>query len=314
MFFTLTLYRPNPHDSLTPTQAARAMSLLSEAERADVLRYYHVKDAKLSLGSALLKRLVIAQHCGGAGNGVSWTSATPVRDERTKPVFYCPPGSGQQPLLFNVSHQAGLVVLFAVEGAAPGTQIGVDVVCPRERRTRDLSTIKGEGWPHYVDVHSSVFSHGEAERLKKLPFSADTASAVGGGAGAGAGEASAPADELLAYFYSLWCLREAYVKMTGEALLASWLQDLDMRNFAPPGEVSPSDDKAASGDLRISFGVHPVTDVDMRLEWFLGREYMISTAVRRPGKNVPPEFEVGEFELLEIGAVLATAETLLARA
>lgn len=293
------------------------MSLLSEAERADVLRYYHVKDAKLSLGSALLKRLVIAQNCGRDGScTVSWTSATPVRDERTKPVFYCPPGSGQQPLLFNVSHQAGLVVLLAVEGAMPGTQIGVDVVCPRERRARDLSTIKSEGWPHYVDVHSSVLSPGEAERLKKLPFSAETTPApevaVAGG-GQAASSSPVPADELLAYFYSLWCLREAYVKMTGEALLANWLQELDMRNFAPPGDDGGGQGRV-SDDLRISFGVMPITDVDMRIEWFLGREYMISTAVRRPGKNVPAEFELGEFELLEMDNVLAAAEALKTKA
>ena len=293
------------------------MALLSEAERADVLRYYHVKDAKLSLGSALLKRLVIAQCCcrNSTSNEVSWASATAVRDERTKPVFYYPPGSGVQPLLFNVSHQAGLVVLFAVEGASPGTQIGVDVVCPRERRSRDLESIQKEGWEQYVDVHSSVFSPGETERLKNLPFSSavtsTTTSSSLSAASAMDGSLSVPADRLLAYFYSLWCLREAYIKMTGDALLASWLQELDMRHFAPPGETSP-DDEAARG-LRISLGVYPVTDVDMRLEWFLGREYMIATAVRRTGVNVPAEFEVGEFEVLEMERVLAMAEEMQVR-
>jgi 4'-phosphopantetheinyl transferase len=296
------------------------MALLSSAERTDVLRYYHVKDAKLSLGSALLKRLVIAQCCccsrandNDNSDPVSWASATAVRDERTKPVFYHPPGSGVQPLLFNVSHQAGLVVLFAVEGAAAGTQIGVDVVCPSERRSRDLENIQNEGWAQYVDVHSSVFSPGETERLKNLPFSSSAATTTTSSSTSSMiqGGPFVPADKLLAYFYALWCLREAYIKMTGDALLASWLQELDMRHFAPPGETSP-DDEAASG-LRISFGVYPVTDVDMRLEWFLGREYMIATAVRRAGKNVPAEFEVGEFEVLEMEHVLAMAEDLQTR-
>ncbi|KAF7547713.1 hypothetical protein G7046_g8917 [Stylonectria norvegica] len=69
------------------TAASRALDSLADEERASVLRYYHVRDAKLALGSALLKRYAISRYCG-----VPWSSATSVRDERTKPVFRMPDG------------------------------------------------------------------------------------------------------------------------------------------------------------------------------------------------------------------------------
>ncbi|ATY60374.1 phosphopantetheinyl transferase [Cordyceps militaris] len=263
--------------------AARAMDLLLDSERAAVLRYYHVRDAKLALGSALLKRLVIAQHIAG----VPWAAATPVRDARTKPVFHHPAGSEQQPVLFNVSHQAGLVVLLAAaDGAPAGTQLGVDVVCPGERRARDLETVTAadDGWSQYVAMHDSVLSPAEARRLV----------ATEGGP-----------DRRLAHFYALWCLREAYVKMTGEALLASWLGELEMRGFAPPGE--------GEDELEVFLGPaggEKVTDVDLRIEWFLGKQYMISTAVRNPDPSVP--LPLGTFELLNLETILSKAEELKA--
>lgn len=39
-------------------------------------------------------------------------------------------------------------------------------------------------------------------------------------------------------FYAHWCLKEAYIKMTGEALLAPWLRDLEFRNVRPPVAAS----------------------------------------------------------------------------
>ncbi|XWX02143.1 hypothetical protein V2A60_010175 [Cordyceps javanica] len=280
--------------------AARAMNLLLDTERAAVLRYYHVRDAKLALGSALLKRLVIAQHVPG----LSWDAATAVRDAHTKPVFYHPAGSPQQqqqPVLFNVSHQAGLVVVLAARGAPEGTQLGVDVVCPGERRARDLETIRADGWARYVDMHDSVLSPVEARRLRDLHDQ-------GAAAAAEEDDDDVVADRKLGYFYALWCLREAYVKMTGEALLASWLGDLEMRGFAPPGQASED-----GGELQVFFGPAGgtrVTGVDLRIEWFLGKQYMISTAIRNPDPGAP--LQLGSFQLLKLDTVLRQAEELKA--
>ncbi|KND89914.1 L-aminoadipate-semialdehyde dehydrogenase-phosphopantetheinyl transferase [Tolypocladium ophioglossoides CBS 100239] len=261
------------------TAASRALALLTPEEQQGVLRFYHVKDAKLALGSSLLKRLAISTYCG-----VGWDAARWTRDARTKPVFLLPDAS--EPLLFNVSHQAGLVVLLAVHGPPLGTAIGVDVVCPPERRSRDHAMIAADGWPQYVDIHADVFSPGEAARLKALPF--------------------IRLDRLLSYFYSLWCLREAYVKMTGDALLALWLRELDLRYFAPPGEVPPDD-----RGFEIWFREKRVDDVDMRLEWLLD-EYMVCTAVRWGKAYEEPDEGIADmakpFTHLKMDQVLADAE------
>ncbi|POR33289.1 L-aminoadipate-semialdehyde dehydrogenase-phosphopantetheinyl transferase, partial [Tolypocladium paradoxum] len=155
-----------------------------------------------------------------------------------------------------------------------------------ERRARDRAAVAADGWPQYVAVHDDVFAPAEAARLRALPF--------------------ARPDRLLAYFYSLWCLREGYVKMTGDALLAPWLRELDLRYFAPPGEAPP-EDRA----LEVWFRGKRVDDVDMRLEWLLD-EYMVCTAVRW-GKTPdgPGEGDAGmarPFTHLKMDQVLADAE------
>lgn len=205
----------------------------------------------MSLFSHLLKRLIISRT-----SPLPWSQCTPTRDERTKPVFYT---SGRQPLKFNVSHQAGLVVLYAVTDPDDVTDdIGVDIVCPGERRGRDHETIAKEGWAHYVEIHDSVFSVADTTRLKGI---------------------EGDVDRKLRYFYALWCLREAYVKMTGDALLASWLGELEVRYFSPPGEPSVEGDK----DLEIWMGREEVKGVKVQLEWAL-EEFMLGT-VRRGGED-----------------------------
>ncbi|KAF4345724.1 null pigmentation [Fusarium beomiforme] len=255
--------------------ASRALSLLAAEEQASVLRYYHVRDAKLALASALLKRYAISRFCH-----VPWFQAKTTRDARTKPVFVLP--SGDEPLIFNVSHQAGLAVLLAVHNPPEGLAVGVDVVCPSERRDRDLSTLAEDGWASFVDMHADVFGAEEVSALKSM----------------NPGPTIQGRDRALSYFYALWCLREAYVKMTGDALLASWLKDLEMQDFAPPEDTEKP--------RQVRLGGKPVEGVDVRLMPLL-EEYMISTAIRNGhgGETV----EIGEFQNLDIEEILAFGET-----
>lgn len=251
-------------------QASRALSLLPLEDRMSVLKYYFLKDAKLALASALLKRHVISSTLR-----IPFSSSTPTRAPSTKPNFLLPDGS--EPLIFNVSHQAGLVAVLAIYHPPPGVAIGIDIVCPSERRTRDHSLIAKDGWGKYVDMHDSVFSIAECTRLKELGMEKD---------------------KMLEYFYVLWCLREGYVKMTGEALLAEWLGELEMRFFAPPGERAPE-----GRELEIWFRGKRVVDVDVRMERYLG-EYVICSVVRGDvGVDIG-----GEFEFLNLDAVLDAAE------
>ncbi|OLN96350.1 L-aminoadipate-semialdehyde dehydrogenase-phosphopantetheinyl transferase [Colletotrichum chlorophyti] len=280
--------------------ASRALDLLSADERKAVLRYYHVRDAKLSLGSHLLKRYAISRFCN-----VPWPSATSVRDDRTKPVFRT--ADGTSPLSFNVSHQAGLVAMFAVYGydeTAGPVEVGVDVVCTSERRVRDHGMIRNEGWPHFVDVHADVLSPAETSVLKWQVLSA-----IPPGLKPGA-SVEETADFKLRCFYALWCLREAYVKMTGEALLAPWLADLQFKIFRPPAPGATfADEGEVVKEHEILFKGAKVEDANVRLR-SLGPDYMVGTAVRTPGRKEDGlAFELGPFTMLDIDEVLEFGES-----
>lgn len=163
-----------------------------------------------------------------------------------------------------------------------GLAVGVDVVSPLERRDRDLQLLDNEGWASFVDIHADVFGAGEVTTLKCI----DPVRSVDG------------RDDALRRFYALWCLREAYVKMTGDALLASWLGDLEMRGFAPPGETSVPQEVWFKGER--------VRGVDVRLSKLL-EDYMVATAVRE-GKD-GTSVETGDFESLDIQQVLKYGES-----
>ncbi|KAF5512209.1 4'-phosphopantetheinyl transferase NpgA [Colletotrichum aenigma] len=280
--------------------ASRALALLSADERKAVLKYYHVRDAKLSLGSHLLKRYAISRFCG-----VPWPSANTVRNEKTKPVFRTADGS--EPLSFNVSHQAGLVALFSVHGydAVNGpVDVGVDIVCTSERRSRDHSMLRSEGWPRFVDVHADVLSPAEASFLKWQVLSA-----IPPGLKPGA-SAEDSMDFKLRCFYALWCLREAYVKMTGEALLAEWLGDLQFKNFKPPQLAEKfEEDGDAVTEHDIIFKGAKVDDANVCLR-ALGPDYMTATAVRTPRRKEDGlAFEIGAFTMLSLDEVLDFGES-----
>ncbi|KAI6778915.1 L-aminoadipate-semialdehyde dehydrogenase-phosphopantetheinyl transferase-like protein [Emericellopsis cladophorae] len=247
------------------------MDLLPKKEQVDVLKYIHVKDAKMALVSRLLKRYLISRYAPCA-----WDAATPTPNKNTKPVYIAPDGS--EPVIFNVTHQAGLIVLIASVRPKPGMSVGVDIVCPTERRDKDLGLISKDGWKEYVSMHEEVLSQAECTSLNRLPFK--------------------DLDHRLRYFYTLWCLREAYVKMTGEALLAPWLKRLEMRYFAPPEDAPIS-------QTEIWFQGRLLDDVDLDLVNVLDG-FIICTATKRGKKG--DSLELGEYELLDIEDAIAFGE------
>ncbi|KAL8946300.1 MAG: hypothetical protein Q9222_007284 [Ikaeria aurantiellina] len=199
------------------------LDLLLSEEREKVLRFYHVRDAKLSLGSQLLKHCAIVQTCQ-----VTWPESIITRDENHKPCFI-PNDARQKQMEFNVSHHGSLVVLAGC--ARSNVQIGVDVV--QIDLSKDIPKVRAEGWSSWVSTYEAVFSAQEVQDMVtwEPPQSLS-------------GEALLRAK--LRHFYAHWCLKEAYVKMTGEALMASWLQDMEFRNVQVPrsaGEMpgAPSD-------------------------------------------------------------------------
>ncbi|KAK3389135.1 hypothetical protein B0T20DRAFT_447773 [Sordaria brevicollis] len=302
-------------------EASRPLALLTPTERASVLKYFHVRDAKMALASALLKRYAISHLAS-----VPWSLIPSgfTRDERTKPIWR-DPDTGSQPVSFNVSHQAGIVALVAVANypSSKEVQVGVDIVCTSERRDRDQELIRKEGWGSFVDMHADVFAVGETSYLKYQVLSAVPGMVC-------RDDPTKPptpeqvADGKLRAFYALWALREAFVKLTGEALLAEWLGELEFRGFRPsrPTEgwgvpaVEPEDEEKGEDvqaqvlrKFEIRFRGKKVEDVNMCLR-SMGPDYMIATAVRTPeDPSVGLGWKLGPYEELKLEDLLSHAET-----
>ncbi|KAI5925686.1 phosphopantetheinyl transferase [Camillea tinctor] len=272
-------------------EASRALALLPDDERAGVLRYYFVADAKMALASHLLKHWAVSR-CAG----VPWRETRLSRDANRKPVYV---QDGRQPAAFNVSHQAGIVALVAAPNPQQSpVELGVDVVCTTERRARDHRIVRQDGWARFVDMHAEVFGRREAESLREQ----------GGDDGD-----DAALDYKLRCFYTLWCLREAYIKMTGEALLAAWLPDLEFRGFRPPAPADGFMQEQDDGEHTIKthdiwFKGGKVDDANVCLR-ALGTDYMTCTAVRTPRRKEDAlAWDLGPFEFLDMEEILSFAE------
>lgn len=283
-------------------QAARALALLNEDERKGVLKYLFVRDAKMSLVSHLLKHYAVSKLLS-----LPWLSTKITRNSKTKPV-YVDPSTGTSPIDFNVSHQAGLVALIAAAGYGPGeVDVGCDVVCVNEREGRDHRMIESEGWPSFVDMHADVFAPGEASYLKYQILSA-----IPGALQPGASVRDKNAFKLRC-FYTLWGLREAYVKMTGDALLASWLKVLEFKNFKPPQPQPDLGSGREDGQEVVKvediwFEGKKVDDANVCVR-SLGPNYMTCSALRTPKhKDIGLGAELGPYEVVEIDEILEWAE------
>lgn len=276
-------------------------------------------------GTATTAAIAPAAVVAGKATAEAWAAAlaTPfTRDARTKPVWI-DPVTGRQPVAFNVSHQNGVVVIVAVagygyqgggaggggDGVEVPVEVGVDVVCTSERRARDHAMLAGEGWPAFVDMHADVFAPGEVAYLKHRVLEA-----VPELAAAGAATVARISDAKLRAFYTLWGLREAYVKLTGEALLAEWLKDLEFRGFQPPRPTAGWDVPAREEegevvrDIEIWFKGGRVEDVNICLR-SMGQDFMIATAVRTPGRKEDGlGWALGPYEVLSLEQVLDFAE------
>lgn len=244
---------------------------------------------------------------------------------------------------FNVSHQAGLVSLIAVVGDCD-VEVGTDVVCVDERLAHDYRQIEKEGFFSWVDVYSEVFADSEVSFMKLGPVKVDMGKAVdlkGFGKDvlsrcqwrntkleveATEGEqkkatkftvdSNVVIDAKMRRFYAMWCLREAYVKMTGEALLAPWLKELEILDVEVPAEneaiqePTSLDKGQVTRNFRINFKERPVTNVVMELT-ALGSNYMVAGSARSPTSRDIPSFQMGEWKLLDLESeVLAFGESI----
>ncbi|KAM5454264.1 hypothetical protein MaudCBS49596_002278 [Microsporum audouinii] len=288
------------------TQSTTSLPLidsLQPAEQKKIKAFYHVADQHMSLASSLLKYLYIHRTARVPWNQVI-ISRTP--KPHCRPC-YIPLKDNDESLRleFNVSHQASIVALAGCmyradveteasdkqkldpssRGDKGPPQVGVDITCTdeRERRNPALMPSTDREFCEFVDIFTEAFSARELHIIKS---------------GAGAGDRSIRYRTRL--FYTYWALKEAYIKMVGEGLLASWLQKLEFTNVVPPEpEDGPVWGKPLQG-IEVRLKGELVDNVRMEVVAF-GERYILATATRGPGfGNAAASNTWDEFKSIDI--------------
>ena len=245
----------------TNPEVKKALELLPSQEQAKVLRFYRPHDAKLSLGSNLLKHKAIVETCN-----VPWKDSFVGEDSNRKPC-YKPSDPVKPTMEFNVSHHGTLVALVGCSGK--NTKLGVDIV--QMNWEKDYPTVVKGGFENWANTYEMVFSDREIRDIVNYTK-------------AGSSDTKEDIRIKLRHFYAHWCLKEAYIKMTGEALLAPWLKDLEFRDVTVPLAASQLSETSPNGpfgqicnDVEIWFRGSRVMDVKMELQAY-NEDYMIGIA------------------------------------
>ncbi|KEQ67509.1 4'-phosphopantetheinyl transferase [Aureobasidium melanogenum CBS 110374] len=286
--------------------ASNILHLLSQDEKETVLRKIFIPDARMSLASALLKRLYISRALN-----IPWKDVKIARKgdpTHGKPCAALPDGSFAH-IDFNVSHQAGLVSLVGWNPPAGNSKtalVGTDIVCVNERD--DYRTIDQEGFDAWIDIYEDVFSDAERWDMK---YNIDYITLLDGRTIEGnllgridrcvhrnkplsitlpSGETHSFSSDLLIEaklrrFYTFFCYKEAYIKLAGEALLAPWLKDLEFQNVKSPkpGTVARCSTYGTWGeklsDVEVVLHGEKVEDVKMTIQAF-EEDFMLAVAVQ----------------------------------
>lgn len=268
-----------PGNRITDSAAAMdAMSLISKPEQKSIRGKMYAADARMSLGSALLKRLYVSQTLD-----IKWEEVRLGRKGNEKHGKPCAIDSVGRPIPgidFNVSHQNGFVTLIGYNGQSnheytpsgmvygmisPTTKdevmVGVDIVCVNERD--DYRVIDADGVDGWVDLYEYVFS---AEERWTMKYDVDYVTLYDGtilsrdeigrldrcierhkdlSVTTPKGKkhrfsSEAIIEAKLRRFYTYFCYKESYIKLAGEALLAPWLKQLEFFNVRSPLPGTPA--------------------------------------------------------------------------
>jgi 4'-phosphopantetheinyl transferase len=158
----------------------------------------------------------------------------------------------------------------------------------------------------WVDIFTEMFSARERDDMQHAPTTIihETTET----------EPNPPTEEAktaarLRRFYTYWSLKEAYIKMVGEGLLASWLRELEFTDVVPPPLPAPtphfhstSTDQPEeswgptihsatienTSSFKISLRQQPVHDVSMSLAAY-SSTFIIATATKgiSPSPSAP---------------------------
>ncbi|KAL1988442.1 hypothetical protein VTN96DRAFT_9497 [Rasamsonia emersonii] len=153
-------------------------------------------------------------------------------------------------------------------------QVGIDITCVNEpsRRRRDSITTE-KALAEFVDIFAEIFSPRELSTIKQIPLDSRSSPE----------KLQEAIKSRVRLFYAYWALKEAYIKMTGEALLAPWLRELEFTNVVAPEPVSSTSSsspwsKPYKGVQTWLYGKR-VDDVRIELAAF-ETDYLVATAAR----------------------------------
>lgn len=177
-------------------------------------------------------------------------------------------------------------------------QLGIDITCTNEPfrpRRKDSTPRTRKQLADFVDIFSEVFSPRELDAIKTTPIP------VSSGSSSSLKEEQEEEEVRYRYrlFYTYWALKEAYIKMTGEALLAPWLRELEFRDVIAPdpipttttttttttGARAGADDNAWGPPYTgIQTFLHGKRVDDVRIEVVaFEKDYLVATAARGAG-------------------------------
>ncbi|KNG82774.1 putative aflYg/ npgA protein [Aspergillus nomiae NRRL 13137] len=278
------------------TSSLPLLETLQPSDQESAKRFYHLKDKHMSLASNLLKYLFIHRTCRIPWNQIT-ISRTPAPHHRPyfNPADITQTAATDKPIPsieFNVSHQASLVALAGTilpppsnnDSTAPTNvitnpnptstpsssipQVGIDITCVDERRNTAHTR---QALEEFVSIFSEVFSQRELDTIKSLH-----------GAPSHIGNDE---DGLVEYgfrlFYTYWALKEAYIKMTGEALLAPWLKELVFTNVVAPEPAGRDLQTLGEPYTGVKTWLYGKEVDDVRVEVIaFEKNYLIATAAR----------------------------------
>ncbi|KAI9822993.1 MAG: hypothetical protein M1832_002647 [Thelocarpon impressellum] len=268
-------------------ETSSLLALLPAQERTHILRHYHRRDKGMALGSCLLKRAAISALTSEPFSLIKLSS-----DGNRKPIHLPLSPATTAPVEFNVSHHAGLVALLATStsnSTGRGTRVGVDVVNTTSHDD-DAKRIISQG-----DFAAWIATYGEVFSPREL---ADIEASFAG--------ANCSVSQGVRHLAAHWALKEAYVKLTGEALLAPWLREFEFRNVRVPLPAGEGVGEESSQDACGWLMGKRVEGVVVELRAW-GPDFMVATAVEGAGE----EAHGGSgFDMVELHSLLPRSGAL----
>jgi 4'-phosphopantetheinyl transferase len=199
-------------------------------------------------------------------SNITTSTDIPIGKPCWDPPKYLPGNGSKWPQLdFNVSHQAGLATLVGVcvKGGDSNNEgedevlVGCDIVSPNERP--DMAAINASDFEDYTSTYGAIFSQDELfditynvpsgavtllsgerlssetlGRLDRTIVSDENLSVTLPNGRTEEFSSDLIIDAKLRQFYTFFCLKEAYIKLVGEGLLAPWIKDCEFRQVHPP--------------------------------------------------------------------------------